>query len=51
MGGSKNGCNGTKKSAIEQFFMEQKVYDNSQGGTTQETIELFYQMQQERHNS
>jgi hypothetical protein len=28
MGGSKNGCNGTKKSAIEHFFMEQKVYDN-----------------------
>jgi hypothetical protein len=36
MGGSKNGCNGTRKIAIEHFFMEQKVYDNSQGGTTQE---------------
>lgn len=36
MGGSKNGCNGTRKIAIEHFFMEQKVYDKSQGGTTQE---------------
>jgi hypothetical protein len=41
MGGSRDGCNGTKHSAIEPFCMDSEAYKICEGWATEESNTAF----------
>jgi len=45
MGGSRDGCIGTRQSAIALFCMESEAYKVSKAGQLEKGMQLFQQMQ------